>query len=172
MQDLIQQFNNKKFPIELASHLWSTIDSQVLNVVQTETWQTFKYFNPDKSINSSISNVSNKKGGIYIFYVSPEIIQGKQRILMYVGRARITNSQNLRKRIREYRTYMPPDCSRPKINTLFKEWWEYIYCSYIELDDNDLIDYIEKELINKLIPPFNESYPDTKISKALKSAFL
>ena len=67
---------------------------------------------------------------------------------------------------------MPPDCRRPKINTLFKEWWEYIYCSYIELEDNDLIDYVEKELINKLIPPFNESYPDTKISKALKAAFL
>ena len=172
MQDFIQQFKNKKFPIELASHLWPTIDPKVLTIVQTREWKTFKYFNADKSVNSSISNVSNKKGGIYVFYVSPEIIQGKQRILMYVGRARITSNQNLRKRIREYQYYMPPDSSRPKVNTLFKEWWEYIYCTYIELDDNDLIDCVEKELINKLIPPFNDLYPDTKISKALKAAFL
>lgn len=172
MQDLVQQFDSKKLNIELASHLWAKIDAKVLNIVQNSSWTTFKYFNDDKSINAEIENVSNTRGGIYLFYVSPEVIKEKQRFLMYVGKAQITEYQNLRKRIREYKGYMPPDCSRPKVNKLFREWWEYIYCSYIEFDDNQLIDYIEEELINTLIPPINDKYARTEISVALKQAFL
>ena len=47
-----------------------------------------------------------------------------------------------------------------------------MYCSYIELDDNELIMQIETELINKLILPFNDKIPDKKIGFAVKAAGL
>ena len=172
MEDMIQQLNNKQFPLVLPSHLWDKIDATILNIVHSMTWVTFKYLDNNNILSPEVSKISNRTGGIYVFYVSPEIIKGSQRILMYVGRARITSSQNLRKRIREYRNYLPPDYSRPKVNTMMREWREYLYCSYIELDDNDLIDKIEKELISKLVPPFNDQIPDQIIAYATKSAFL
>ena len=172
MEDLIQQMNNKKFQIVLPSHLWENIDANVLKIVQDSKWTTFKYLDINQELNSEVSKVNNHKGGIYIFYVSPEIIKERQRILMYVGRARITRTQNLRKRIKEYYGYLPPNYSRPKVNTMMREWSKFLYCSYIELDDNAQIDLIEKELIRKLIPPFNDQIPDQEIAYAAKSAFI
>lgn len=172
MEDLIQNLRNKKFQIELPSHLWRTFDVNVLSILQTAQWKTFKYFSSYGTINSAINSVDNKKGGIYIFYVDPQIIPERQRILMYVGEAHITDNQNLRKRISEYKGYLPPDYRRPKIRTMLEQWWEDLYCSYIELDDNALIMQIESELINKLILPFNDKIPDKKIGFAAKAAGL
>ena len=172
MEDLIQNLRNKKFQIELPSHLWRTFNPDILKILQTAKWNTFKYFSSYGIIGDAISSVNNKKGGIYIFYVDPQIVPERQRILMYVGEAQITANQNLRKRISEYKSYLPPDYSRPKISTMLQQWWEDLYCSYIELDDNELIMQIETELINKLILPFNDKIPDKKIGFAVKAAGL
>ncbi len=172
MQDLIRQFKDKQFPIVLPSNLWGTVDSTILKIIQSSKWVTFKYLDANHKLSLEISKISANKGGIYIFYISPEIIKGKQRILAYIGRARYTESQNLRKRIREYYGYLPPDYSRPKVNTMMKEWSDYLYCSYMELDDNETIDSIERELISKLIPPFNDAIPNHEIAYAASAAFL
>lgn len=172
MEDMIRQFKDKQFPIVLPSDLWESVDLAILKIVQSSEWITFKYLDAKHSLSAEISKISNSKGGIYIFYISPEIIKEKQRILAYIGRARYTDYQNLRKRIKEYYKYLPPDYSRPKVNTLMREWSDYLYCSYIELDNNDIIDSIESELINKLVPPFNDAIPNHEIAYAAKAAFL
>ena len=172
MQDLIRQFKDKQFPIVLPSDLWKSVDATVLKIVQSTEWVTFKYLDEHHELSTEISKISTSKGGIYIFYISPEIIKEKQRILAYIGRAQYTDYQNLRKRIREYYKYLPPDFSRPKVNTMMREWSDYLYCSYIELDNNETIESIERELISKLIPPFNDDIPNHEIAYAATAAFL
>ena len=172
MTDLLSGLKAKKIQIELPSHLWHNIDQKILDVIQTSRWRTFKFFEGDKH-SPEIKKVNNKSGGIYIFYVSPEVIPQNHRIVMYVGRARYTKVQNLRKRINEYYGYVPPNYERPKIAGLFQEWHDDVYCSYMELDcQNEIIDLVEKELINKLLPYCNDAIPDKKIQKAVKAAGL
>ena len=172
MEDLIRNLRDKKFQIELPSHLWNKIDPTILNLLKTANWHTVKYFNENYDYNDAVRLIKNDTGGVYIFYVSPEVIPERQRILMYVGRAHISESQNIRKRIMEYKTYLPPNYQRPKVSTMMSEWKDFLFCSYIELDNNELIDKIEKELINKLIPPFNDLIPDKTIGEAVKAAGL
>jgi hypothetical protein len=174
MQDLIRGLKDKKFNMFLPSNLWATFDRSVLNIIQESEWHTFKYFKNVNVVSDEINKVSNSSGGIYIFYVSPEIIPERHRTLMYIGRCHNSGNQNLRKRLREYLGYLPPNYDRPKIAIMMSEWQEDLFCSYIELKQlsDDEIDEIEKELINKLLPPFNEQIPDIKISGAKKAAGL
>ena len=173
MVDLLQGLKDKKFLIELPSHLWDTIDTDVLKVVKCKAWRSFKFYTDTQGRSGEIANISNATGGIYIFYINPEIIPDNHRILMYIGRARYTKNQNLRKRISEYYGYAPPNDDRPKLAEMFREWWDDIYCGYLELScSNDKIDFIEAELINKLLPHCNDLIPDKKIGKAVKAAGL
>lgn len=172
MMDLISGFNTKKILLELPSHLWHKISKDVLDIVKKAEWKSFKFFDGVQR-SSEIKRINNKSGGIYLFYISPEVIPQNHRIVMYIGRARYTNNQNLRKRITEYYGYVAPNYDRPKITTMFQQWSEDVYCSYLELDcSNETIDLIEKELINKLLPYCNDAIPDKKIQKAVKAAGL
>lgn len=170
MQDLINILNTSTITLKLPSNLWESFDTSLRKTVSANNWHTFRYLTDDDNLSPQIMNISNIKGGIYIFYASPEIIPARQRILFYVGRALLTKNQNLRKRITEYYMYYKNnDWERPKINEMFEHWGPYLYCSYIELDDNTLIEQLEAELINKLLPPFNASIPNKKISKAVRA---
>jgi len=172
MMDLLSGLKAKKIQIELPSHLWHSIDETVLDIIKKAEWKTFKFFDGDHH-SSEIKKINNKTGGIYVFYISPEVIPQNHRIVMYIGRARYTDNQNLRKRITEYYDYVPPNYERPKIANMFQEWNDDVYCSYLELEcSNDTIDLIEKELINKLLPYCNDAIPDKKIQKAVKAAGL
>lgn len=173
MFDILQGLKNKCFLIELPSHLWRNIDPYVLRVVKGGEWKTFKFYTDDHKRSHELRNISNITGGVYVFYITPDVIPENHRILMYIGRARLTENQNLRKRISEYYGYAPPNDERPKLADMFKEWWEDVYCSYLELScANEEIDHIEAELINKLLPHCNDAIPDTKIGKAVKAAGL
>lgn len=173
MVDLIAGLKAKKIEIELPSHLWHNINKEVLEIIQTAEWKTFRFFINGEQHSPDIENINNEKGGIYIFYVSPDIIPQNHKIVMYVGRARYTTNQNLRKRIKEYYGYVGDDYKRPKIANMFHEWKNDIFCSYIELTcSNDKIDLIEKELINKLLPYCNDKIPDQTIQAAVKAAGL
>lgn len=39
----------------------------------------------------------------------------------------------------------------------------------IALSDNQIIDKVEEELINKILPPFNDEIPDKNIRDAVKA---
>lgn len=169
--DLITEIRDNTISMQLVPSLWKKIDKGIFELIHSARWTTFKFYGPDQSRSLEVGKISNTKGGIYIFFIDPGIISGQQKILTYVGRAENTKSQNLRKRIREYYGYMPPDTRRVKIGRMLKNWWEFLYCSYIELTDNKIIDSIESELINVLLPPMNDTRPDIKIAAASKAAF-
>ncbi len=172
-QDLVNHLSLENTRVNLVPSLWNKINPNVLKAVQcVQNWNTFKYLNDDGTLNiNGIRKVNCHKGGIYVYYISPEIIPERQRILMYIGRAHKTANENLRARIRSYyKFFCNEDISRPQIRQLFYVWGHYIYCSFIELDDNDTIDIIENELINALLPPCNSSIPNVTISAAARSA--
>lgn len=58
---------------------------------------------------------------------------------------------------------------RPKIKRMIDSWGPYLYIRYLPLDDNSIIEALEKELINKILPPFNDFIPDVDIRNAIKA---
>ena len=147
---------------------WSKFPDHLKAIVQ-RPWTEFKYFvGSGNTINTAISNVPNNCGGIYLFYIKANVIPEIHLYLAYIGRARSTDKQNLRKRIRDYAT----ETKRPKICDLKRHWSSYLYVRYLPLpqENNDLIDELENELIKAVLPPFNDKYPKV-YNQAIKSAF-
>lgn len=169
--DLISEVNNNSISVRMVPSLWERLDKDVYNIIHNSIWNTFKFYNADKSCSKEIAKIRDTVGGIYLFYIDSGIITERHRILTYIGRAEFTENQNLRKRIREYYGYMPPDMRRVKIGRMLKNWWQYLYCSYIELSDNKVIHKVEDELIKVLLPPMNTQIPDVTISAACRAAF-
>lgn len=143
--------------------LWHSFDDGIKNVIDAE-WQEVKFFTGDKEKNPEMDLIPSDKGGIYAFVIKPSIIPNVHMYLMYVGRAHISQQQNLKKRCMRYYN----DC-RPKIKRMIEYWWEYVYIEFLPLDDNTIIDNVEKELINKLIPPCNDEIPNQTIRNAVKA---
>lgn len=140
-----------------------------LKPVVNQQWTEFKYFIEDTAvINPEVSNIPNDCGGIYLFYIKPDVIPSIHHYLAYIGRAKKTQYQNLRKRVREYAS----ETKRPKICDMKRFWGSYLYVRYLPLpsEDNDCIDELEKELIKAVLPPFNDEYPEV-YNQAIKAAF-
>ena len=130
-------------------------------------WREIKYF-IGESINPEINNVPNDCGGIYIFYIKPNVIPDVHLYLAYIGRAQKTTYKNLRKRVREY----AKETERPKICQMKRHWGSYLYLRYLPMptEDNDCIKRLENELIKTILPPFNEKLPEI-YNQAVKAAF-
>ena len=170
--DLVDHIKNTEEKIRLPYDLWIKFDSKYDYVKNISKWKNFKFYNADGSRNSLRSNIPNDKGGIYCFYVSPEIIPTCQRILLYIGEAHITSKQNLRKRVNEYYGYIEnKDTSRARVKYMFNKYKKYLYCVYFPLNDNTVIQELEDALIIALLPCVNNDIPDVEISKAVKAAF-
>ena len=125
-----------------------------------------KLLDNDGAKNPKLSTIPNDKGGIYLFLAKTHILPESHLYLMYIGRAHKTQYQNLRKRCSEYSA----KTMRPKIKRMIEQWGQYLYIRYLPLDDNTKIDKIEAELINKILPPFNDEIPNKEL-QAVVSAF-
>ncbi len=138
--------------------LWT--DSEEINRhIDINAMHEVKYVtNYDSDLTSLPTN-----GGLYFFFIKPPILFNKIQYLVYIGRARGTDSQNLKKRCREYfydfRNVNKNDSRTRKVRRMIKRWGKYLYLQYVEIDDNDLIDSLESLLINNIRPPFNSSIP-------------
>lgn len=164
--DIIKNIAKSNLHFMLNTALWSSFDSDILSIVSvTQSWSEVKLFEHDGSRNPQLSTIPNDKGGIYLFLAKPNILPESHLYLMYVGRAHISATQNLRKRCMQYST----ENKRPKIKRMIEQWGNYLYIRYLPLDDNSKIDDVEAELINKILPPFNDVIPDQKISAAVKA---
>lgn len=87
----------------------------------------------------------------------------------YIGRAKLTDAQNIRKRCREYFTKWYRNDERPKITRMIKYWGSDLYLSFIEISENDIIDDYESKLINSLLLPFNTKIPDKETQQAINA---
>ena len=145
---------------------WEDIDAEVAKAVSSpDDWSEAKLLNRKGDKHSQLRKIPNDMGGIYLLYVKPDIVPEVHRYLMYIGRAQKTAGQNLRKRCLEY----PTETDRPKIVSLIEQWGQHICVRFLPLDDNNLIDKIEKELINIILPPCNDRIPDKKKQAAVKA---
>lgn len=149
--------------------LWEKWDIEIIDL-SFDKWQVIKYLNEDgDDFNSDIEQLPNNKGGLYLFFANCNNITGISELPFYVGRAQLTEGQNLRKRVREYYTKFAREDERPKITRMFKYWGNELYLAFLELDDNLGIVDLEKKLINSLLLPMNDEIPDTEIRQAKKA---
>ena len=150
----------------LNTTLWNSFNSDALSIISpTQSWDEVKLLDPEGKRNPQLSTIPNDKGGIYLIMAKSNILPESHLYLMYIGRARISTTQNLRKRCSQY----PVEKKRPRIKRLIEQWGQYLYIRYLPLDDNNTIDFVERELINKIIPPFNDEIPNKEIRDAVKA---
>lgn len=152
---------------------WSEVSLGNMASSKNEShWSDFiKYLDDDHSISQSIRNIPNDSGGIYVFFVQGPTIPFLERHVAYIGRAKKTRTQNLRKRVMEYLPESEKKNSRHKIYRLFRYWKDYLYIRYLTCSDNDTIDNLEKLLIHAIFPPFNDKIVEKIIIKQPKKAF-
>lgn len=136
---------------------WNSIDSEVKRIVSSG-WSKIKYLDDNGELSPDINNLPNDKGGIYIFLLSPDIIYGLHRYIMYIGRARRQKGFSLQKRCRHY-----INDTRPLVADMVCNWGQYLYLYYLPLDSDDEITRVEKELNRVIIPPCNSQIPERYI---------
>ena len=164
--DIIGNVAESKINFMLNTTLWDSFDSNVLSIISpTQSWNEVKLLDQDKKRNPQLSTIPDDKGGVYLILIKSNILPESHLYLMYIGRARISKKQNLRKRCSQY----PTEKKRPMIKRMIEQWGQYLYIRYLPLNDNNLIDTIESELINKIIPPFNDLIPNKKIRDSVKA---
>lgn len=163
-EQLRSDWNNHTIKFTLSPTLWENAH-EINTFFSTLTMRSIKFFNADGSaINDDIQTIPNDKGGIYFFILKNDVLPDLSSHIMYIGRAHLSDGQNLRKRCREYFTkYYRNHIERPHIYTMLNNWTQYLYLYFIELTDNTEIDLIEEKLINNIIPPFNHDIPSTTI---------
>lgn len=167
--ELGEELTLRTIHYKLHPAMWSRYDLSKIKL-QLENWTSIKYLNDDGSdFNSEVEKLPNNKGGLYMFSIYCPIIQGRTEYPAYIGRAQLTEGQNLRKRCKEYFQKYFKENERPKITTLFKYWAKDIYLSFLVIDENDdVVDY-EKKLINSLLLPFNDEIPEKEFKQAIKA---
>jgi len=151
----------------LNTALWDEFDDKIKNIIHSfGTWAEIKFLDKNGNYNPELDTIPNDKGGIYIFIAKTGILPADTHLyLMYIGRAFCTETENLRKRCKKYSAKQ----DRPKISRMIQQWGKYLYIRYLPLDDNRMIDNIESELINKIIPPCNDKIPNKNIQRAVKA---
>ena len=146
--------------------LWERYNDEIRLITNGE-WHEVKFLDDALSVSHELRTIPDDCGGIYSFIAKPDLIPGSHRYLFYIGRSKFTRHQNLRKRCNEYRNE-----DRFKLDEMINIWGKFLYIRYLPMRvDNDLIDRVEAELINAILPPCNERIPDKTIRRAMP-AFL
>lgn len=171
-ESLGEELNNKEVKYKLHQPLWRQYDLSVIDF-QIDNWTTIKFLNDnaDDLSNEAKEVLPNNSGGLYLFSIKCSLIPGMTEYPVYIGKASLTENQNLKNRCRDYYyKYKRNDPNeRPLIKKMFNYWRNELYLSFIKIDDNNKIKEYEEKLINSLLLPFNSKIPDINISKAIKA---
>jgi excinuclease UvrABC nuclease subunit len=167
--DLGEEIKLRTLEYKVFNTLWSKYALPTIDI-SFRNWNSIKYLNDaGDDFNPAIEAVPDDKGGLYLFYAQCSIITGMTDYPFYVGRAQLTQNQNLRKRVKEYFSKFSKENERPKITRMFKYWSADLYLAYFVLDENDDVIDFEKMLINSLLLPMNDQIPDQEIRQAVKA---
>lgn len=131
-------------------------------IMDVNNWSPeLKYFKTDiDEVSDEISNLPNNTGGIYMFYIKGICLPFIENYILYIGRCKFTDGQNIRKRANEYFLNDYRKGKRIMIQRMLNHWKEYLYYRYYPDTDNNRIDTNESILIRSIFPPFNEVIPD------------
>ena len=171
--ELGKEIDNHKLKFRLYPFLWNKFNSSKF-YCETNDIKEIKYLNDDASnFNDDINALPNNKGGIYFFYIKFDKVKDLANYLVYIGRAQSTIHQNLNKRCKEYYTDYKndPDLEkmRPKIYRMLHTWGKNLYLKFVIINNNDKIKELEEDLINTILPPFNDQIPKKEIRDAIKA---
>jgi hypothetical protein len=167
--ELGEQLNNRKIEYVLHKDLWDKFNFPNLDL-NISKWTTIKYLNDSiTGFHQDIDLLPADKGGLYLFFVKCPILMGMTEYPLYIGRAQLTEGQNLRKRVKEYFQKYSKNNERPKIYKMFRYWAQNLFVAFYPLDDNDDIKDVERDIINYLILPMNDLIPDKQIKQAIKA---
>jgi len=167
--ELGEEIKCRTVEYKLHSALWDSVSLTHLNI-QFENWIKMKYLNETcNDFNPEVNTIPNNSGGLYLFFIKCNIIAGITEYPFYIGRAKSTENQNLRKRIKEYFEKYSKNNERPKITRMFRYWANDLYVAYFPLEDNESIIDLEVQLINSLLLPMNDVIPDQEIKQAIKA---
>lgn len=162
MADIVDIVLRKKvltLPFELNIDKWDTMDEEVKSIVSGE-WKSVKFMNAEGSaLNEAISTVPDNVGGIYIFVLRPELIPNLHLYIMYIGRAKRGKDFSLRKRCRSYMRD-----TRPLVATMIGLWGKLLYFYYLPIEDDVMIEKVERELNRVIKAPCNSQYPDEYVT--------
>lgn len=167
--DVIQDLQPMTWPFCLSTELWENYERR-RSEIDLQKLEKIKYFDGE-ILSSEINNLPNDKGGVYIYIIDNSVLSCSGSYIMYVGRARKTDTENLRKRAKSHYSQYVRHEENERLEKLFDNWKKYIYLLYLPIDGNDEIDLAEDELILALTPPCNKDYPAPKIRRKLSKIF-
>lgn len=169
--NLGEDLNKKIVEFSLSRETWFKFELPDLGVdISFPKWQSIKYLNHNgNALNDDTNNIPNDSGGLYLFYVNCQILPIMTCFPFYIGRAKHTENQNLRKRIKSYHQNYINSTERPKITRMLNYWKEDLFVAYITINSNEHIDQLEEYLINSLVLPMNDVIPDIEIRQAIKA---
>jgi hypothetical protein len=126
-------------------------------IMDIQNWsQEIKYIDAQNDgISQDIKNIPNNTGGIYIFFIKGITLPFIENYILYIGRCKFTQNQNIRKRAKEYFSD-----ERTMIKRMFKHWKNHLYYRYYPDTDSQRIAENEIRLIRTILPPLNEAIPD------------
>ena len=151
---------------------WSETPTLMKQILNNQSWSDYiKYLDGNGHISDKINQLPNDEGGIYMFFIQGQTLPSSEMYLAYIGRARCTTNQNIRKRVKEYLRESSRKNGRHKIKRLFRYWKDYLYIRYFSTKDTTLIEEGERTLIRAVLPPFNDDIPDKIEYKAPQNAF-
>lgn len=162
MMEIVDIFLRNKaltLPFELNIDKWETMDKEVRSIV-SRGWKNIKFLNAEgNALNEAISAVPDNVGGIYVFVLRPELIPNLHLYIMYIGRARRCKGFSLRKRCKSYMRD-----TRPLIAMMRDLWGKALYFYYLPIEDDILIEKVERELNRVIKAPCNSQYPDEYVT--------
>ena len=139
--------------------------------VDISHWDCIKLFNDScRDLNTKISSIPTTFGGIYVYVIKPPVIPECGEYIMYVGKATKTRHENLRSRVRSYKSELGTTYRREKIHRLFEKWGKYVYVRYLPIPESaEVITELEDRLIASLVPPCNAEIRIRSIKHAVNA---
>lgn len=150
----------------LQPKLWEENLPQTSRLHSSDEWSGFiKYLNDNNSVSEEIKQLPRDYGGIYVFFIRGMSIPFSEFYLAYIGRAQLTETENLQTRITTYLSESKKINGRVNICRLFKHWKQFLYIRYYKSQDNEFIKQSESALIHAILPPFNTDLTEYKIKE-------
>ena len=163
----LQSFKNSYI---LAPELWEKFHTEGLDNLDFSKWKRVKMMDENGDLSDETNKIPSSYGGIYLYSIMPNVIPECGCYIMYIGMASKTKSENLRHRVRSYKSQFGEKFTRRRIHNLFLRWGKYVHVHYLPVASNkENIEELEERLIACFVPPYNSDIRDANVKRAVKA---
>lgn len=161
---------NFQWEFILCPDLWERFNTNGITVDYTK-WDHVKMMDDTGNLSDETRSIPTSCGGIYVYVVIPPVIEGVGAYIMYVGKATKTRSENLRARVRSYKSNFDDPITRPKLYRLFKQVGKYVYVYYLPMDSTakDITEMEDRLIATYGLPPCNVDIQIQTVKAAVKA---